>query len=419
MARVKRAVAQQEAPPRHPRAGQGLLRQQEPFVPRRQRAGHALAGSTPSATAGPARASSASSGSSASTPPAALNGISYSRFIAGLKAGRGRRRPQGPRRPRRRPSPRPSPLWSRWPQSANADAPEPVAAEASGRPDPEVPVVRTGLGQEPTGQRPAAPLEAPQCASGRRVASSSRGRPCVGVALDAGAPVPIVVPRPTVCSTADDESIARARAAAAGAPADRAAPGRPWPDRRHRHAPAPARAWSTLAPSTPGRPAGSWPPRPSADRAGRGVRPGQRRHHPAFGRGRRLQRRRLLPGIGRPLQPQDGAVVGGLDLPRADRRRARARSRPWPRWATHGIHRVGTVARGGTPLAEAALRRPRRHRAGQRGPWPARGPGTVLDELVTIPMVGRAESLNVAMAGTLVAFEAARRRGQARSDASS
>jgi len=34
----------------------------------------------------------------------------------------------------------------------------------------------------------------------------------------------------------------------------------------------------------------------------------------------------------------------------------------------------------------------------------------VLDELVTIPMAGRAESLNVAMAGTLFAFECARRR---------
>ena len=60
----------EEAPQAGPRAGQGLLRQQEPLVPGRQRAGHALAGSTRSATAGPARASSAGCGSSASTPPA-------------------------------------------------------------------------------------------------------------------------------------------------------------------------------------------------------------------------------------------------------------------------------------------------------------------------------------------------------------
>ena len=33
-----------------------------------------------------------------------------------------------------------------------------------------------------------------------------------------------------------------------------------------------------------------------------------------------------------------------------------------------------------------------------------------LDEVVTIPMVGRSESLNVAMAGTLAVFEAARQR---------
>ena len=44
------------------------------------------AGSTPSATAGPARASSAGCGSSGSTPPRRQHDLSYSRFIAGLNA---------------------------------------------------------------------------------------------------------------------------------------------------------------------------------------------------------------------------------------------------------------------------------------------------------------------------------------------
>ena len=86
MARVKRGVGVEEAPQEGPRAGQGLLRQQEPVVPCRQRAGHAQSGSTRSATAGPARASSAGCGSSGSTPACRLNDMSYSRFIAGLNA---------------------------------------------------------------------------------------------------------------------------------------------------------------------------------------------------------------------------------------------------------------------------------------------------------------------------------------------
>ena len=43
-------------------------------------------GSTPSATAAPARASSGACGSSGSTPATRQHDISYSRFIAGLNA---------------------------------------------------------------------------------------------------------------------------------------------------------------------------------------------------------------------------------------------------------------------------------------------------------------------------------------------
>ncbi|MGZ4760364.1 MAG: TrmH family RNA methyltransferase [Acidimicrobiales bacterium] len=75
-----------------------------------------------------------------------------------------------------------------------------------------------------------------------------------------------------------------------------------------------------------------------------------------------------------------------------------------------GVHRVGTVARGGVGLAEARLGGPVALVLGSEAHGLPDGLHAVLDELVTIPMAGRAESLNVAMAGTLFAFECARCR---------
>jgi TrmH family RNA methyltransferase len=79
--------------------------------------------------------------------------------------------------------------------------------------------------------------------------------------------------------------------------------------------------------------------------------------------------------------------------------------------ASDGRRRYGTVAAGGTTYTDAAL--------GAGGPVAlvlgneAHGlpedVGDAIDELVTIPMAGAAESLNVAMAGTVLLFEAARR----------
>ena len=66
-----------------------------------------------------------------------------------------------------------------------------------------------------------------------------------------------------------------------------------------------------------------------------------------------------------------------------------------------------TAATGGVPYDEAAARPAARPRARQRGPRAARGAG--VDGLVSIPHVGRAESLNVAMAAAVLCFEVARR----------
>jgi TrmH family RNA methyltransferase len=75
-----------------------------------------------------------------------------------------------------------------------------------------------------------------------------------------------------------------------------------------------------------------------------------------------------------------------------------------------GTRLLGTVAHGGTPYDRADLTRPSALVLGNE----ANGLDPVwhdaVDEWLTIPMVGRAESLNVAMAGTLLCFEAARQR---------
>ena len=75
-----------------------------------------------------------------------------------------------------------------------------------------------------------------------------------------------------------------------------------------------------------------------------------------------------------------------------------------------GVRRVGTVVRGGTDLRSAGLDGPLAIVLGSEAHGLPAGLEAALEELVTIPMSGRAESLNVAMAGTLVIFEAARRR---------
>jgi TrmH family RNA methyltransferase len=72
-----------------------------------------------------------------------------------------------------------------------------------------------------------------------------------------------------------------------------------------------------------------------------------------------------------------------------------------------GLRRIGAVARGGTPLDEVdlggAVALVVGHEVHGLGPVP-------LDERVTIPMAEGSESLNVAMAATVLCFEAARQR---------
>ena len=79
-----------------------------------------------------------------------------------------------------------------------------------------------------------------------------------------------------------------------------------------------------------------------------------------------------------------------------------------------GVQRAATVVRGGVPYDQLDLTGPVALVLGSE----AHGLPAALDALVdlrcTIPMVGRSESLNVAMAGSVLCFEALRQRGASR-----
>ena len=79
-----------------------------------------------------------------------------------------------------------------------------------------------------------------------------------------------------------------------------------------------------------------------------------------------------------------------------------------------GLRRLGASAHGGEDPATADLQRPLALVLGNEAHGlPELGP--LLDGQLTIPMAGGSESLNVAMAGTVLCFEVARaRRGAAR-----
>jgi TrmH family RNA methyltransferase len=81
-----------------------------------------------------------------------------------------------------------------------------------------------------------------------------------------------------------------------------------------------------------------------------------------------------------------------------------------------GVRRIGAVARGGRPYDESDLAGPVAVVLGSEAHGLAPAVLARLDEQVTIPMRGPMESLNVAMAGTVVCFEAFRQRRRRSSD---
>jgi TrmH family RNA methyltransferase len=83
-----------------------------------------------------------------------------------------------------------------------------------------------------------------------------------------------------------------------------------------------------------------------------------------------------------------------------------------------GLRRFATVARGGTPYDEADLASRVAIVLGNEAHGLPAGLDHVLDGGLTVPMAGRAESLNVGMAAAVICFESLRQRraGAARSE---
>jgi RNA methyltransferase, TrmH family len=79
--------------------------------------------------------------------------------------------------------------------------------------------------------------------------------------------------------------------------------------------------------------------------------------------------------------------------------------------AAWGLRRLGTVAHGGIDYLDADLTVPLALVVGNEAHGLDPAALSRLDGVVTTPMAGRAESLNVGMAAAVVCFEAARRRG--------
>jgi TrmH family RNA methyltransferase len=76
-----------------------------------------------------------------------------------------------------------------------------------------------------------------------------------------------------------------------------------------------------------------------------------------------------------------------------------------------GLRRLGTVARGGVAYTDVDMSGPVAIVLGNEAHGLSPGVESHLDGAITIPMVGRAESLNVGMAAAIICFEAVRQRG--------
>jgi TrmH family RNA methyltransferase len=78
---------------------------------------------------------------------------------------------------------------------------------------------------------------------------------------------------------------------------------------------------------------------------------------------------------------------------------------------TRGLRVVATSPRGGRSLYDADFRGPTAFLLGGEGPGLAANITALADESISIPMRGRAESLNVAVSAALMLYEALRQRG--------
>ena len=372
MARVKRAVGSKKHRKAGPRAGQGLLREQEPFVPRGQRAGDAVGAVRLPRPPGP----------QGRVPPAVdpahqrrLPAERHQLQPVHRRAARGRHRgrPQGAGRPGRH--------RSRRLQRARRGRPG-----RPRRPRPE----RTGLHQ-PEGPATAAPPGAPQCApGGGRVRRRGRG------------PAPR---SPSQAGSRARGDLRAGRRAAARRRARRCARARRW---------RPASSSGSRPPRRPSRcsPSSATAPRRAEVLADAGFvvvavglsDPGNLgtilRTAEAAGADAVV----LTPDTVDADQPEGRAGVGRRAVPAC-------RSSTTSSWGSCGRPASGCSApsaASGTAYTDADLTGRLALAVGNEAHGlPADAP---VDGWLTIPHAGRAESLNAAMAAAVVCFEVARQR---------
>ena len=148
---------------------------------------------------------------------------------------------------------------------------------------------------------------------------------------------------------------------------------------------------------------------------GRRARSGQCRDRAAHRRCLGREFGGLRRRFGRPLQPQDGAGLGRLHLPRALRGSQPDVAASWVPLAERRVSHGGHDGPIGADYTAYGLDRAHRAVPGQRGgrARATSGAGAWSADSVAIPMEGQAESLNVGVACAVLCFEALRQRHRA------
>ena len=115
----------------------------------------------------------------------------------------------------------------------------------------------------------------------------------------------------------------------------------------------------------------------------------------------------------RPALLEGAARLHGQRVPPAPRRRAGAIDEALARLRRRGVTVLAAVAEGGERYDGVDLTGPVAFVLGQEAGGLAADTAARADRRITIPMGGRAESLNVAVAAGVLLFEAARQRAGA------
>jgi TrmH family RNA methyltransferase len=118
----------------------------------------------------------------------------------------------------------------------------------------------------------------------------------------------------------------------------------------------------------------------------------------------------LLPGTASPWSPKALRASAGsaFRVPTIHASEAEALDL----FARHNISAIAAVARAGTPVSEAPLARPCALLIGNEGAGLSETLLAAAAHRITIPMPGNVESLNAAIAGSLLLYEASRQRAE-------